>query len=101
MTLAVGSRVGAYEVVALIGEGGMGRVFRAHKSRLKRDVAIKALHADVTGDADRIARFRREAEALAALNHPHIGGIHDLVAWGGAQVLVLEMIGGQTLGDRL
>jgi Tol biopolymer transport system component len=101
MTLEVGSRVGAYEVVALIGEGGMGRVYRARDSRLKRDVAIKALHADVAGDADRIARFRREAEALAALNHPHIGGIHDIVECDGAQFLVLEMIEGQTLADRI
>jgi Tol biopolymer transport system component len=101
MSLDIGSRLGAYEVLALIGEGGMGRVFRARDTRLKRDVAIKALQPEVAGDADRIARFRREAEALAALNHPHIATIHDVLEWNGSQFLVLEMVEGQTLADRI
>lgn len=101
MSVDVGSRLGAYEILALIGEGGMGRVFRARDTRLKRDVAIKALQPEVAGDADRIARFRREAEALAALNHPHIAGIHDVVESSGSQFLVLEMVEGPTLADRI
>src|SRR5919108_5278282 len=101
MSIEVGTRVGAYEVLALLGEGGMGRVYRARDVRLKRDVAIKALQHEVAGDPDRIARFRREAEALAALNHPHIAAIHDLLDWEGSQFLVLELIEGETLAARI
>src|SRR5262245_22813085 len=99
--IGVGSQLGAYEITALIGEGGMGRVFRAHDTRLKRDVAIKALAIDVALDADRTARFRREAEALAALSHPRIAGIHDLVDSEGSQYLVLELVEGETLADHI
>jgi Tol biopolymer transport system component len=101
MLVDVGSRLGAYEITALIGEGGMGRVFRAHDTRLKRDVAIKAIRPEIAADADLIARFRREAEALAALNHPHIAGIHDVLESDGSQFLVLEMVEGDTLADRI
>ena len=72
MNIVVGEQVGAYQITAFIGEGGMGRVFRARDTRLKRDVAIKALPDAFALDADRLARFHREAEALASLNHPHI-----------------------------
>jgi Tol biopolymer transport system component len=101
MSIDVGSRIGAYEVLALIGEGGMGRVFRARDTRLKREVAVKALPPDVAADEDRIARFRREAEALAALNHPHIAAIHDVVEAGGSQFLVMEFVDGDTIADRI
>ncbi|MGH9385754.1 MAG: protein kinase domain-containing protein [Vicinamibacterales bacterium] len=97
----VGSQLGAYEILSLLGEGGMGRVFRARDVRLKRDVAIKALSDELAFDADRIARFRREAEALAALNHPHIAGIHDLLEVERSQFLVLELVEGETIADRL
>jgi eukaryotic-like serine/threonine-protein kinase len=97
----VGSQIGGYEVTALIGEGGMGRVFRARDTRLKRDVAIKALPAALLFDATRVARFRREAEALAALNHPRIAGIYDLLEADGSQFLVLELVDGETIADRL
>jgi Tol biopolymer transport system component len=101
MLVDVGSRLGAYEITALIGEGGMGRVFRARDTRLKRDVAIKAIRPEIAADAGLIARFRREAEALAALNHPHIASIHDVIEWDGSQFLVLEMVEGETLADRI
>lgn len=101
MPVDVGSRLGAYEILALIGEGGMGRVFRARDTRLKRDVAIKALQTEIAGDAERNARFRREAETLAAVNHPHIASIHDVLEWNGSQFLVLELVEGETLADRI
>src|SRR5207249_7904014 len=73
VTIGVGSRLGSYEIVALLGAGGMGQVYRARDTRLERDVALKVLPDSVTHDPDRLARFRREAQVLAALNHPHIG----------------------------
>ena len=73
-----GSRLGPYEVTALLGEGGMGQVYRATNTNLKRQVAIKVLPASLAGDADRLARFQREAEVLAALNHPNIAAIYGL-----------------------
>lgn len=101
MAIDVGSHLGAYEILALLGEGGMGRVYRARDTRLKRDVAIKALPLEVACDDDRVARFRREAEALAALNHPHIAGIYDLLDADGSQFLVLELVEGETIADRI
>jgi serine/threonine protein kinase/Tol biopolymer transport system component len=101
LTISVGSSLGAYEITALLGEGGMGRVFRARDTRLKRDVAIKVLPDEFAIDAERTARFRREAEALAALNHPHIAGIHDVFESGGCQFLVLELVEGETLDARI
>src|SRR6266542_3581542 len=101
MAISVGTQLGAYEITALIGEGGMGRVFRARDTRLKRDVAIKALPDELALDADRIARLQVEAEALAALNHPHIAAIHDLVEAGSSRFLVLELVEGETLADRI
>src|SRR5690242_12362841 len=101
MSITAGSRLGPYEIGALIGEGGMGRVFRARDTKLKREVAIKVLPEEFALDADRVARFRREAEALAALNHPHIGAIYDFADIDGSPFLVLELVEGETLAERL
>ncbi len=78
MPLTIGTRLGPYEVVAALGAGGMGEVYRATDTNLKRAVAIKVLPASVAADAERLARFQREAEVLAALNHPNIAHIHGL-----------------------
>ena len=101
MTLPVGSQIGSYEIRALLGTGGMGEVYRAHDARLKRDVAIKRLPEAFSHDADRVLRFQREAEILARVNHPNIGGIYDLLEVDGARFLVLELVEGRTLADRL
>ena len=78
MSLAIGTRIGPYQVIGSLGQGGMGEVYRARDARLNRDAAIKVLPAAVAQDADRVARFRREAQVLAALNHPNIAAIHGL-----------------------
>ena len=101
MPLSVGSRLGPYEVVALIGAGGMGEVYRARDTKLNRSVAIKILPDSFARDGERVARFRREAQMLAALNHPHIAAIHDLHETDGHQFLVLELIDGETLAARI
>ena len=101
MPLARGSRLGNYEIVATLGVGGMGEVYRAVDSRLKREVAIKLLPEAFANDAERVARFEREAQALAALKHPHIGGIYELGEAGTSRFLVLELVEGETLADRL
>ena len=101
MALAPGSRLGAYEVVSLLGEGGMGQVYRARDTRLKRDVALKILPDAFATDTDRAARFQREAELLATLNHPNIASIYGLEQADGMRALVLELVEGPTLGDRL
>jgi serine/threonine-protein kinase len=93
--------VGAYRIVEKLGEGGMGEVYRARDSKLHRDVAIKILPETMARDPDRLARFEREAQVLAALNHPHIAGIHGLEDAGGTQALVLELVEGPTLAERL
>ena len=97
----IGKRLGPYEVVAKLGEGGMGEVYRATDTNLKRQVAIKVLPASVSGDPDRLARFQREAEVLAALNHPNIAQIYGLEKSGGTIALVMELVEGPTLADRL
>jgi len=99
--LIAGSRLGPYEVVGQIGAGGMGEVYQATDSRLKRAVAIKILPTQVAVDADRLARFRREAEVLAALNHPNIAAIYGLEETDGGIALVMELVEGPTLADRL
>ena len=99
--VSIGTMLGSYEVTALLGKGGMGEVYRAHDTRLKRDVAIKTLPEEFGLDTDRVNRFQREAELLASLNHPNIAGIHDLLETNGARFLVLELVEGETLGDRL
>src|SRR5262245_32935335 len=101
MSLAPGARLGPYEVVSLLGSGGMGEVYRAHDTKLGRDVALKILPDSFVHDPDRVARFRREAQVLASLNHPHIASIYGLEDANGAQFLVLELLEGETLAERL
>ena len=99
--LAPGTRLGHYEILALLGKGGMGEVYRAHDTVLGREVALKVLPEEFALDADRLARFRREAQVLASLNHPNIGGIYGLEDAGGIHALVLELVEGPTLADRV
>src|SRR3989442_1514953 len=101
MALTVGTRLGAYDVLALIGAGGMGEVYRARDTKLNRDVALKVLPDAFAFDADRLARFKREAQVLASLNHPHIAAIYGLEEANGSQFLVLELVDGETLAARL
>jgi Tol biopolymer transport system component len=101
MSLPAGTRLGPYEVIAPIGQGGMGEVYRAMDSNLKRSVAIKVLPEAVAADRDRLARLQREGEALAALSHPNIAAIFGLERSGGTTALVLELVEGPTLADRL
>ena len=101
MALLPGTRLGPYEVIAPLGAGGMGEVCRARDSRLGRDVAIKALPAVFAGDAERLARFLREAKTLASLNHPNIAAIYGLEEAGGTPHLVLELVEGESLAARL
>ncbi len=101
MPLAPGARLGTHEIVSLLGEGGMGEVYRATDTSLKRAVAIKVLPESVAKDADRLARFQREAEVLASLNHPHIAAIYGLERSGGVTALVMELVEGPTLADRI
>jgi serine/threonine protein kinase len=99
--LAAGSRVGPYEVVAALGAGGMGEVYRARDTKLHRDVVIKVLPEPLADDPDRLARFQREAQVLASLNHPNIGGIHGLEDSGGVRALVMELVEGEDLSQRI
>jgi eukaryotic-like serine/threonine-protein kinase len=101
LALTTGSRLGVYEITAPIGEGGMGQVFRARDSRLDRDVAIKILPDAFAHDADRLARFTREAKTLASLNHPHIAAIYGLEESSGVTALVMELVDGEDLSQRL
>jgi serine/threonine-protein kinase len=101
MPLESGTRIGPYEVVCALGQGGMGEVYRGRDSRLGRDVAIKTLPALFARDPERNARFAREAQLLAALNHPHIGGIYGVEEDGTGTFLILEFIEGVSLADRL
>src|ERR1700730_16607110 len=101
MALTPGTRLGPYEILSALGAGGMGEVYRATDTNLKRQVAIKVLPASVAGDGDRVARFQREAEVLAALNHPNIAHIHGLEKSGGMTALVMELVDGPTLADRI
>jgi eukaryotic-like serine/threonine-protein kinase len=101
MALAAGARLGPYEILSLLGTGGMGEVYRAHDTKLDRDVAIKILLSAVAGDPDRLARFSREAQLLAALNHPNIAHIHGVEESGDRPALVLELVEGPTLADRI
>ena len=101
MALEAGAKVGPYEILTLIGAGGMGEVYRATDARLGRDVALKILSAALAGDADYMARFQREAKILASLNHPHIAIVHGLEESGGVRALVMELVEGPTLADRI
>ena len=101
MALAAGTRLGPYEIVGLLGAGGMGEVYHAHDTRIGRDVAVKVLPAAVSGDADRLHRFEQEARAAGHLNHPNVVVLHDLGTHDGAPYLVMELLEGETLRGRL
>ena len=101
MTLNAGARIGAYEVVALLGTGGMGEVYRARDTKLNRDVALKIVPSEWALDRERLARFEREARILAALNHPNIAHIHGFDDSTGTPALVMELVEGPTLADRI
>src|SRR6266851_3074595 len=101
MPFATGSRLGAYEILSTLGVGGMGEVYRARDTKLGRDVALKILPELFAADPDRLARFQREAQVLASLNHPHIGAIYGLEESDGVKALVLELVEGPTLADRI
>jgi serine/threonine protein kinase len=99
--LSAGSRLGADEITYALGAGGMGEVYRAKDTKLGRDVALKILPASFTNDPERVARFRREAQVLASLNHPHIAQIHGLEEVDGTQFLVLKLVDGESLDKRI
>jgi len=101
LALTSGTRLGVYEVTAQIGEGGMGQVYRALDTKLKRQVAIKILPPSLAADRERLARFQREAEVLALLNHPHIAAIYGLEESGGITALVMELVEGEDLSQRI
>jgi len=101
MPIADGTRLGAYEILSLIGRGGMGEVYRARDTKLGRDVALKILPATFINDSERVARFRREAQVLAALNHPHIAQIYGLEEADGTPFLELELVDGESLDQRI
>ena len=101
MALPTGSRFGPYQVTAQLGEGGMGEVYRAHDTRLGRDVALKVLHADVAQNAERRSRFEREARAVAALNHPNIVALFDIGEEDGIVYFVSELVEGESLRNRI
>jgi serine/threonine protein kinase/Tol biopolymer transport system component len=101
MTLTTGTKLSHYEITSQIGKGGMGEVYQAKDQKLGRDVAIKVLPEEFAKDADRVARFQREAKLLASLNHPNIAAIHGLEEAEGIHFLVMELIEGQTLADRI
>jgi serine/threonine protein kinase len=101
LALTPGSRLGPYEVTAQIGEGGMGQVYRATDTKLKRQVAIKILPPSLAADHDRLARFQREAEMLASLNHPNIAAIYGLEESDGITALVMELVEGEDLSQRI
>src|SRR6202049_4836968 len=101
MSLAPGTRLGAYEVLALIGAGGMGEIYRARDTRLERIVAIKVLPAQLSSDPQFRDRFDREARAISALDHPHICALYDVGEQDGTSFLVMQYLEGDTLQDRL
>jgi eukaryotic-like serine/threonine-protein kinase len=100
-SMRIGQQLGCYEIIAPLGKGGMGEVYRARDLKLKREVAIKILPDEFSSDADRVSRFQREAEVLASLNHPNIGAIYDFQEENRSRYLVLELIEGDTLADRI
>src|SRR5215203_4230075 len=101
MSLPTGTRVGPYEIIAALGAGGMGEVYRARDTKLNRDVAVKVLLASVASDPDRLARFSREAQVLASLNHPNIAHIHGVEETNGVTALILELVEGEDLAQRI
>ncbi len=101
MALSPGTRLGHYDVTALLGEGGMGQVWQATDTQLNRQVALKILPDAFAADPDRLARFKREAQILASLNHPNIAAIYGIEEAEGTRALVLELVEGPTLADRI
>src|SRR5262249_59219400 len=101
MSLVSGTRLGPCEIISSVGAGGMGEVYRARDTKLNRDVAIKILPEAFVTDAERVARFKREAQVLASLNHPNIGAIYGFEDSEGIHALVLELVEGPTLADRI
>ena len=101
MNLALGTRIGPYEVVSALGAGGMGEVYRVRDTKLRRDVAIKILPEPLTVDRDRLARFEREAQALAALHHPNIATIFGLEEVNATPAIAMELVDGPTLAERI
>jgi serine/threonine-protein kinase len=101
LSITIGTQLGSHEIIALLGKGGMGEVYRARDTKLKREVAIKILPDEFSRDADRVSRFQREAEVLASLNHPNIAAIYDLQEANNTRFLVLELVDGETLADRI
>src|SRR3954464_2842822 len=99
--LVSGTRIGSYEIIDAIGAGGMGEVYRARDTKLRREIAIKILPEMFASDAGRVARFQREAELLATLNHPHTAAIYGTDDSSGVLALVLELVEGQTLAEGL
>src|SRR5215813_8238967 len=101
MSITIGTQLGSHEITALLGKGGMGEVYRARDTRLKREVAIKILPDEFSRDPDRVSRFQREAEVLASLNHPNIAQIYGLEESKDTRCIVMELVEGDTLQDRL
>src|SRR6478752_4040313 len=101
MPLIAGTRLGPYEILGALGAGGMGEVYRARDTKLNRDVALKVIPDTFALDPDRLARFTREAHVLASLNHPHIAAIYGFEDSGETHALVLELVEGETLADRI
>src|SRR5262245_12526260 len=101
MPMPAGTRLGLYEIVAPLGAGGMGEVYRARDTKLGRSVAVKVLPDASANGRDRVGRFEREARVLASLNHPHIAALHGMEAFDGRHFLVMELVEGETLEERL
>src|SRR5262249_51655570 len=101
MALTIGTQIGSHEIISLLGKGGMGEVYRARDTKLKRDVAIKILPDEFSRDPERVSRLQREAEVLASLNHPNIASIYDLQENNDTRFLILELVEGETLAERI
>jgi eukaryotic-like serine/threonine-protein kinase len=101
MALTAGTRLGPYEILSPLGAGGMGEVYRARDAKLNRDVALKILPQAFATDTERLARFKREAQVLASLDHPNIGAIYGFEESDGIHTLVLQLVEGPTLADRI
>src|SRR6201987_40322 len=101
MPISTGTRLGSYEILLQIGAGGMGEVYQAHDTKLGRDVAIKALPEEFAHYPERLSRFQREAKMLASLNHPNIATIHGLEHSNGTHFLIMELVSGETLAERI
>src|SRR5215831_20789776 len=99
--ISIGARLGAYQITSLLGQGGMGEVYRATDTKLNRDVALKFLPAQFTSDPDRLERFQREAHVLASLNHPNIATIYGFEESDPMRALVMELVEGSTLAERI